>query len=382
VRKLALFAALLVVALVAGACELPPSDYAAQVGGTTITPAQVSSAIAGVSTDSAFTCVLSATGSGLTVAGKGSGSYSTSFAASVLTGWIHLNALQAELARDHLSDTSFAQQVAIAQLESQLTSPDSDSTGEEEPECPGSGAEALEGLPTAYRNLLVGLQTDVDILYAKQHGYVLTTAGFTKYAGAHGDLLKQRCLSLIEVKSLGSAKSVEAAIAGGASFATQAQKHSLDTQTADQGGAIGCIPNNEDASLAAPLNTVIPNLKLGVVSAPISFEGAYLLLLLTSIEAVPLVEDATFLLPPAALFALGSSGTYETAELSAVETALAAPVLDHEQVAVAPAYGTWQKVDGAWKVVPPSGPSSALMSNPTAVGDTGVTGAAAGTTGG
>ncbi|HTW98613.1 MAG TPA: hypothetical protein VMD59_07540 [Acidimicrobiales bacterium] len=367
-RKLALVAALAAVALGASACDLPATDYAAEVGGTTITSATVTSTVSGVGGDSDFSCVLSSSGSGITASGKGPNSIGTTFAAALLTDLIHAAALRSELAAEHLGVSALARELATDQLASEMAPENS----QDQAACPSF---AFGSLDATYRDALVELQADQDVLYAHKLGFDLTTPGFRAYAAAHGGLYRERCLTLVAFKSQGSAKTAAAAIAHGTSIAVAGEQNGGSPEA-------GCVQENQIASLPAPLDTLVPKLKLGVVSAPVSVEGEYLLVALTAIKAVPLADDALELLGiDATVFAQGTSG-FDLSTLSAEEAHFAAPVLDHEKVAISPTYGTWQKVGGNWKVVPPAAPPSSLLSNAGAVGNTGSTGAPAGTTGG
>lgn len=372
-RKLALAAALLAVALAASACDANvATGYAAQVNGTSIEQSTLDSTLSGVASNSGYVCELSksgtltVSGSGTKITGSGQSTYNSAFVAGVLDELIELQVVPAALASRHLLPSAFAEQEAVGQLESELT-PTSSSTGASgstaPPSCPGTGEDVLKAFPSSYHRDLIELQADFDELAAGQAGFELTAAGVSAYLTKHGGIPQERCVSIIATTSKGAAQSAAAAIAGGASFASEANKHSLDTSSAANGGAIGCIPNSEDSSFVKPLNTLIPSLKPGIVSSPVeatttSGTKYWLLVLVTSQKIVPLANDAATLLPT---FTEG-------------ETELASKVLAAAHVVVAPAYGAWKKQSGVFEVVPPSGPVASLLPNPSAVGASGGSG--------
>jgi hypothetical protein len=370
-KKLALVAALLAVALLAGACDAGTAGYAAQVNGATISQSTLASTLSEVSSNSGYTCELSSSGT-LTVAGTatktsgaGQSTYNSGFAAAVLDELIQLQAVRSELAARHLAVSSFADQEAVLQLQSELT-PQSSATGASGTSgasCPGTGASILASFPTSYRDELIVLQAGLDVLAAAKTGFALTTAGVRGYLSRHGGLPQERCISVLATENKSGVQQAAAAIAHGASFASEARQHSLDAESAANGGAIGCVPNAEDSSLVAPLNTLIPKLKPGTVSSPVAVTTSqgqkyWLLVEVTAAKAVPLTEDAAADLPT----------------LAEGEADIGSKLLAAERVVVYPSYGSWKKVSGVWEVVPPSGPPASLISNPAAVGATGASG--------
>ncbi len=369
-RKLVLPAALLAVALLAGACDANLGGDAASVDGTAISQSTLTSNLSDAASDSIYTCELSSSGtltvagSGTKVTGAGSSTYTSPFVAAVLNQLIQVTAVRNELARLHLSASSFARQEATLQLESELTPPTSSATGASgTPTCSGTGEGALKAFPKAYRNQLIELQAGLDVLAAHREGFALTPSGVRAYAVKHGGLPQERFVSIIATQSKAEAQTIAAAINQGASFASEAREHSVDSQSAANGGALGPIPDSEDAGFVKPLNTLIPSLRTGVVSAPVavtttSGQKVWLLVLVTKVQSIPLADIASAYLPT----------------LTQGETEVASTALHGARVTVSPAYGSWKNEHGVWEVVPPSGPPASLLPNPSAVGASGASG--------
>lgn len=372
-RKLLIPAALAAVALAAGACDANVSGDAASVNGTGISQSALTSTLSQAASNSIYACELSSAGT-LTMAntatkvtGAAQSSYSSPFVAAVLNQLIQLHIVRAELARRHLAVTSFARDEAVQQLQLELTPQSSSSTGASgTPTCSGDGTQALSAFPTSYRNQLIELQAALDTLAAEKTGFELTPAGVTAYARHHGGVPRQRAVSVILLKSQGEAKTVAAAISHGASFASEARQHSLDSQSAANGGAIGVIPDAADSSLVSPLNTLIPSLGAGAVSAPTAVtlssngqtEKLWILVSVTKVEDVPIAKVSAQYLPT----------------LAEGESTLGSRLAAHAGVTVSPTYGAWKNENGVWEVVPPSGPPASLLPNPSAVGASGASG--------
>jgi len=363
VRKLLLTVALLVgVALAAGACDTTPSGYAAQVGGTTISSATLTAALSSAAADPATCEVQSFLGvSSIHGAGSGDETYSSAFAAAVLHQLIETEVMRRQLAAEHLAITPFARAVGVAELDSALT-PTSTSSG---PSCPGTGATTLQGFTPDFRRQLVDFYAGLSLLIAHANGLELTPAGVGSYAAAHGGAPSITCLSAIVVSSQGSAQTLEADLAKGASFAALARAHSLDTQSAPNGGAIGCAPPAQIAQLAAPLNKIVPRLAVGQASAPVHISTFWAIVLVTSRHALGTVQSAATLL-----------GQHAAAGEAAFRAGLA-----RVDVVVDPAYGSWSRSGATLTVATPAGPSGGLLFNASAVGATG-TGPGTGSAGG
>jgi len=135
----------------------------------------------------------------------------------------------------------------------------------------------------------------------------------------------------------------------GASFAALAKAHSVDTTSAPNGGALGCIP---DAEFNAPLGADLAGLNIGRVSAPIAFSTDWLLLLVTKREPEAYQQQATSLI------------ALEQANLNQLFPRL----IRTAKVQVDPQFGTWDTSASPAKVTANAGPRAAIVPNPSANG--------------
>ena len=206
----------------------------------------------------------------------------------------------------------------------------------------------LSTLGSGFASALVRLQSDEDVLAARSLGVALTRSGVRAYAEHHPKATALSCAEAIEVASKSKAEQLAIAIRGGASFATVAEKNSLDA-SASRGGSLGCVT---PYALTSPLGSIVAALPVGALSAPIQFSGEWILFEVTSRRASTLSEAA------ATIVHLG---------MSAASKALDGDV-DKARVEVDPHYGTWTKVDGVYEVKSPAGPPLRLLPNPSAVG--------------
>lgn len=143
--------------------------------------------------------------------------------------------------------------------------------------CGGSGAAVLASVPAGFAAEQVAAQTDQSLLDARAAGAGLAGPQIAGYFDAHRGDFDKVCLSVIVVPTKAKAASLAQAINGGASFAQEARTSSIDSTTAANGGVAGCGVL-AGTSLLDPLR----RLALGQVSAPIAYNGSYLLAEVTS----------------------------------------------------------------------------------------------------
>lgn len=334
-------AGLAAASLALGACNANLGQAAARVDGTAISSQQLNGALAAISGDAAYRCVLTSAAGGLTTSGAGTGTYSSSFAASILTTLVEQKALASTVASQQLTLTPLARKVARTALESQLSPPQGST-------CQSSGTKVLDGLPPAYRSFLVELQADQAVLLAHAAGVPLTAGGLHRYAAAHSQATSVDCVSAIETSSKAEATSLRSKVEGDASFSALAKQHSIDAASASGGGALGCVLSSQ---IASSLGKTVAGLAPGQVSVPVPFGSDWVIFQLTSRHAAPPAQVASVVLQSEA----------------AKDTAIITSALRKVHVAVDARYGSWRKVSGLFQVVPPKGPPSALLANPAAV---------------
>jgi parvulin-like peptidyl-prolyl isomerase len=267
VRKLLfLAAAALGSGLVATACN-PVTPYAAVVNGTVISRTTLNSelaAIAGNPSDVAsIEAATSGQGPALAIRGSGPGTYGATFASEVLRQEILYTLIDQELARRHVSVTSYELQAARTDVPGALQ---------------GSGQTAvnLSQFPAAYQQILVRRQAELEALEADLSGKTLSAEAVSEYYSAHSSQFYEACASRIEVGSQLEALAVEADLAKGTSFAAEATSKSTDTQTSGQGGQIGCGSGLQfQSSFGADFANTVATVELGKPSAPLAVPTGY-----------------------------------------------------------------------------------------------------------
>jgi PPIC-type PPIASE domain len=345
VRKLLVPAAgLLALSLLLSACGAPLTPYAARVNSATISPSELNAAMASIANDPGYRCevVASASSSGSQVAieGKGNSTYASSFAADVLTQLVQYAAAHQEVEHLGLAEGSFARQLAASQLPQAFTP--SSTSG-----CSETGAQILSGFSPSYRSVISQFELDQLVLLAHLGGVTLTKAGVASYEASHASASTLSCTSIIEVATKTAATAAAKQIAAGATFASIAHSESTDASSSS-GGSLGCIFASQ---FTAPLNTVVANLAIGTVSAPVPFGTSYLLITVTSRPLASVTEVASQLL-------LAQQAKLTTLLSSATGAA---------HVSIDPTYGSWHHATTGWSVGPSNSPADALLPTPAAV---------------
>jgi len=323
------------------------TPYAATVNGSTISRSELDSAMRAIAANPGYTCLIeSSSNNSQPIAGAGQDTFSTGFAAKVLTELIEGRVAAQEVARLGLPVGAYTAKFAREQAAADLSPPSSSSSTPST--CTESGATVLEAFSPSYRSTYLSLQLDQDILGGYLSGARLTAAGLARYARTHPRLAHLDCTSAILVSGRSLAEKIEAELARGVPFASLARRYTIDTATARAGGALGCIAPSE---LAGDLGGVISRLAVGVVSPPISFSGDYAIFLVTARRP----EGASQL----AAQILSTAGPKVTTFVNRL--------LDRARVAVDPSYGSWSTKKGAIGVQPPVAPASRFAPAPRAV---------------
>jgi hypothetical protein len=248
----------ILLALVASACG---NGIAATAGGTKITDAEVTRELGAIGRNTDYVAYLGRTRQAQI---KKGGNWTKPFTASVVNQQIDFVALQAIARKQHLPLSS--RQVDDAASFAQ------DDVG---------GAPIYEKFPSWYRRelrsreaLLAGLRVAVVKDVTPQDYYAKNKGQFVRF-----------CTSDIVVKTQDDAERARNQILGGASFADVARAVSLDKGTGPRGGDLGC---NGPMDLAPQLNGPASTLKLEEVSAPISSDAGWHLLVVHSRSTPPL----------------------------------------------------------------------------------------------
>lgn len=338
---LASLAAISALALGLSGCNVTLSPYAAIVNGTVISQTQLRDALSAIANNASYKCAIEASGT-THVAGAGQGTYNSAFSAQVLSILIQDKVVRQYVSRLRLPEPQSLSSIATSQLATATAPPST---------CPGSGQSLMAAFVPSYRALIVKFQVDEDALSARLAGASLEN--LSSYVAAHRNAMSLACVSVIEVASQSTAKSLRTRLLHGASFASLAKADSTDATTSANGGAIGCVP---DADFTAPLNNVIAGLKTGLVSSPISFgtsstgSANWLLLLVTKRQAESYPQLVSSI--------VGS----EQAALNKLFPA----ILKRAKVQVDPQFGTWDAKVSTPRVNANAGPPAAVVPNPSA----------------
>lgn len=334
---------IVLVAVGLSGCETAVTPGAAKIGSQTISSATLTDALHAIASNKGYLCSVAQSNpsAAVRVTGAGSGTYDAAFAASQLTLMIQEQVLSNLL--QSLSISARPAQISLAT--SRLTlefNPPAQST------CTVSGADILASFPSSYRNLTVTVEVEQELLAAHLAGFTMSASGLAAYATAHRSSAYDACVSDILVATEATATADRAKIESGSSFGSVAKASSTDQNTASSGGVIGCVPL---ADFSGTLPDDLAKLALNQVSQPISYSGSYLLLEVTSRQAPTELEALNYL--------VNATATKENVALSAAAAKL--------KVSIDPQYGRWEKVNGTFEVVPPSGPAVGDLVNSASV---------------
>jgi hypothetical protein len=344
--------------VVAGAFSVPSS--AVTVNGVSITRAALDQDLATINGNSGFGCYLDASVAvrsdsavGLaSIGGSGrTGTYSTAFVDYWLSQLVNNLLIEDLASRQHLTIDATALAAGRADYISAITSTLDEAAvaSSQSAVCAASGQALVATLPAGFVAGLTRSQAAGDLVLAHAAGYGLTTSQLNRYFDGHTGQFKTICLSGIQVATQATATTVRAAIEAGESFATAATDDSTDTASAAQGGALGCFSANEGAY--ATVANDVSGLDAGAISPPISNNGSYLLLEVTSYQ--PAVFDAV--IPAVRAAVLDAGATRAGSELAALTKS--------SSVDLDPRYGTWSGAAGIG-IEPPSSPSSVNLLSP------------------
>jgi hypothetical protein len=203
-------------------------------------------------------------------------------------------------------------------------------------------------LSPGFRTVLVSTQTDIAALAGYLTKVSLTPVGLAAYAKANPTSTEVDCVSAIFLASSSAAATALKAIQSGTSFAAVAKADSEDPTTGANGGALTC---GQALEFGQPYTGDLEALATGQVSKALATSDGYVLLEITSrrtpttLEVLEALED----------------------NVASAEDSLLAKAEASAAVSVDPEYGTWRSVNGAYQVVPPSGPPAADIQNSTAI---------------
>lgn len=267
---------MIVIGSLAAACDVTPQ--AATVNGTSISASTLNGHLSGYEKTVAGQCLLEVLDpqayDQVTEGAGGSGTYDMAFTDAILDRDVS-NTLAAQYAASkglHVSSSDLSaasgqyaniltgdiQQIVEEYSNSGLTSFCEDASGQAV-----SGAELLASLPAGLRDAEIANQAVDEKLLTD--GADLSDQAVSQYYAAHQDLFEVDCVSVIVASTEADANQYISQINGGASFASVAEAHSLDTQTASSGGALGCNYTQSDIEQSLGLTSVSVGTPVGPI---------------------------------------------------------------------------------------------------------------------
>ncbi len=212
-------------------------------------------------------------------------------------------------------------------------------------------AAAFAAFPKAFRDEALARYANVPA-YVRTHSKAPTP---TAVRAAYDQSLTTNCpsrhyVSHILLTSEASAQAAEAELAAGTDFAQVAAKESTDTQSAQRGGALGCIDGQQiDATFAAAAAAT----PVGTVSAPVHTQYGWHIIKVQDVEqALPF--DSVKSEIHTDLIEQGPAGRKALVKLMAAA-----------KVKVAAQFGHWQVKDGQGSVQPVTTTTTTKPGTPT-----------------
>jgi hypothetical protein len=352
VKRFLVLLVLMAGGLAAAAFAVPSN--AAVVNGVAITQSQLDTQLSAIanSKDNLYGCYLSAQeavdsqgesglppveGVGQADDGGAHPTATTAFAATYLDTVIGHQLVSEMAATRHVVLTSADLATARTALESEITSVLQDVSGSSYACGPSSetltGQEVLATMPPSFVADDVRFDASVSVLEEKLSGVGSSPADLRNYFDAHRALFNTDAFTVAGYSSLADAQAAVAKVAAGASFTTVA--------SAVAGGG----PEGSDILYGIesqlPASAKLSSLPVNTLSAPISYNGEYLLVEITSSAPTPYTS---------------ASGEVEQAVQGAGATATQKALQEAElraSISLDPRYGTWTQSD-ARIIVPPS----------------------------
>ena len=320
---------LLLAALFTSACGPFGESPAATINGKEITVDTLTAELKVIQSNKAYRGALEQAYKA-TVAGKGKGTFGTSFTAQILSLRIYYGLLEQSLAKQGVKITSADEQTARSSMTQQLAS---------------LGPKVFTSFPADYRKELVHNEALIEVAEKR----ATSGRGLQKYFEEHKAEFATACASHILVstdnRSAAAAKlraeQLKARIDGGEAFAEVAESDSDDQGSKASGGELQCSPKGtydtdfEAAEFALPV---------GKVSEPVKTQFGYHLIVVRSRTDATLADVQS-----------------QVAQASFNDYLLELACGEKTDVSVNPRYGTWDtspcKDDqGLAKVTAPKAP--------------------------
>jgi parvulin-like peptidyl-prolyl isomerase len=264
-RRISLLtAAVVTLALLGTACGDLASPYAAKVNGEHISQSALDRELDVVLEHPE---VLQTLEQGLqpgeSIKGTGRGTVSSAFAARMLTRRIYLELIHQEVERRKLRVTS----ADLAQ-------------GRQEAASTFGDPKVFAKFPKAYRDEQARVNAEVAVMQRAATG-TITDADVREYYEVNAAQFEGRCISHILVESKAQVDQLRAQIEGGADFGAAAEEVSVDPQSGQNGGFLGCYPEGEPLQFVEPFKTEAEKLPVGELSQPVQTQFGFHLIKVT-----------------------------------------------------------------------------------------------------
>ncbi|HWD51653.1 MAG TPA: peptidylprolyl isomerase [Acidimicrobiales bacterium] len=339
--------------LLASACNVTPP--AATVNGTTLSVSSLNDQLRTLDATQVGRCLLTAETGQITpfqtTGAGGPGTYDMAFADSILENQVG-NQLAAQLAASKgltvtASDLQTAQQNFVASLSGEISAAaqQASQTGTGT-YCVATSGQALTGtqvlsaLPASVRNALIANNAVDEKLLAD--GANITNAAISDYYAANQSLFTTDCVSWIVTSSQDLANSYVAQLKAGSAFGDIAKAHSLDTQTASAGGALGCTFTESQVLQALQIQAAPVATPIGPIQDPSS--GAWEIYEVTSQSVAPLSQVRSGVVQQ--LLQSTANGNRIAKEIQTFA--------HRSTVSVDPQYGRWKDQGVVAPVAPPA----------------------------
>lgn len=329
--SLSLPALALALALAGTACG-SVSPYAAKVDNKSISQGDLEGELRSIAANEPY---LKLVESRQQVKGTGAGTFDAAFTALALTRQIYYQLIATEVAKRKLvvtpADLSAARATVIQQIQ---------------------GEDVFKAFSKSYQDELIRRQAQLDVLTLNLNGQTGSIDDAAKvYYDAHKDEFAKACVSHILVDSQDKANAIKARLDKGEDFATVAKAESQDSQSAANGGALGCDITQETGFVPEFLLAVFTQ-PVGQVGNPVQTQFGFHLIKVTSRDTPPYdqVKDQV-------RQKLTSNGQEKL--LNWLQD-----TVNKAKIVVNPKYGTFDKTGSSPGVVPPSRPADTTPSTP------------------
>ena len=321
-------------ALLASACG-SVSPYAAKVDSRSISQDALQTELRSIAANGPYLALIE---SRQPVKGTGAGTFDAAFTALALTRQIYYGLIGTELAKRKLAVGTSELTAARAEVVDQL-----------------QGEDVLKAFPKAYQDELVSRQAQLDKLTLDLNGVTGSVDDASKaYYDAHQADFATACVSHILVDTKDKAVAIKARLDKGEDFAAVAKTDSIDTQSAANGGDLGCNIT-QDTGYDPAFLLAVSSQPLNQVGDPVMTQFGYHLVKVTT-KTVPPYDQ----IKDTARQKLTTSGQ-EKLLTWLQETVTKAKIV------VNPKYGTFDKTGASPGVVPPARPADTTPTTVTGI---------------